>query len=222
MNNKIKSRLSKEILSFLSLPNEKLLFVGKPHVVTLLPPLLGISIVFLFLIGGIGYFFLIIFPNLSLFTLSLITILLLSVIAFAAKLFEWLVHFYVVTDRKIIEMRYAPPISHSLSTILLDQVRCTEIDTQKNGLVHEILDVGDVTITFDRPTQQESFVLKDIKLPDRISIYLGDVLTSKAGDGLKKPFWYKTIKIPSHLQIGEDIDIDFDSSTTQMTYPRLD
>lgn len=220
MKNKFKNKFVKEVLSFLSLPNEKLLFIGKPHVITLFLPLVSICTIFLcLLISGIYFFPLLYsFPLLSL--ISIFIIISLGIIGLLAAIFDWLIHFYIVTDRKIIEMRYAPPISHSLSTILLDQVRCTEVDTQKHGLIREMLNIGDVTITFDRPTHQEAFVLKDIKLPEKVSIYLSDILTQKNNEGPKMPFWYKTVKTPHHLQMGEDIQTSNPLMTT--LYPRLD
>ncbi len=220
MRNKFKNKLIKEVLSFLSLPNEKLLFVGKPHAITLFLPLISVGSIVLCLLVITGYFFLVLYSQPTLFLFALIAALLFGGIGLIATLFEWIIHFYIVTDRKIIEMYYASPISHSLSTILLDQVRCTEVDIQKNGLVREVLDVGDVVITFDRPTHHDAFILKDIKLPEKVGIYLGDILTTKGNQALKKPFWYKDIKTPSHLQLGEDIDVTSPLSTT--LYPRLD
>jgi hypothetical protein len=118
---------------------------------------------------------------------------------------QWLFNFYIVTNKKIIDLQYAPPLSHNLSTILLDQVRCTEIDMQKNGLLRELLDIGDVTITFDRPTHQESFVLKGIRHPEQVDLYLGDALTSLRSDTPIQPFWFRPNQSVQKLQMGEDI-----------------
>lgn len=65
--------------------------------------------------------------------------------------------------------------------VLLDQVRCTEVDVEGNGLVNEIFNVGTVLITFDRPTNEKIFSIENIKRPRTVAMHLGDVF------GMQKP-----------------------------------
>jgi hypothetical protein len=91
---------------------------------------------------------------------------------------DWYFNIYIVTNKKITEICYKPLSSRQVSGILLNQVRCTEIDTKINGIINEFLDVGDIIITFDRPTHQEEFVLTDIEDPKRIETYLENSFSS--------------------------------------------
>ena len=79
---------------------------------------------------------------------------------------------YIVTNRKILELKYTPLTSYTVNDIMLDQVNCTEIDLISKGFLNEIIDMGDISITFDRPTNQEEFIFKDIQGSHELTIYL--------------------------------------------------
>lgn len=205
MKTQIQQRFVKEILSYLSTNDEKLLYVGKPSAIILIPrflvALLGLGVIYVL----IHYVTLLILNNLALYMLGVFGLIFLGFFASVFLTLDWLFNFYIVTNKKIIDMQYAPPISHNLSTILLDQVRCTEVDLQKNGLLRELLDIGDVIITFDRPTHQEVFALNNIRHPERVSLYLGHALTVLRTETPIEPFWFRPQTTIHKLQIGEDI-----------------
>lgn len=205
MKTQLKKRFVKEILSYLSSSDEQLLYVGKPSAATLIPVFSVMFLGFGVIYTLIHYVTLIILNNLVLYMVGVFILTILSVGMSGFLLIDWLFDFYIVTNKKIIDMQYAPPFSHNLSTILMDQVRCTEIDMQKNGAWHELLDFGDVTITFDRPTHQESFVLKNIRHPEQVSLYLGHALTAIKTQTPIEPFWFRRQRTDHKLQIGEDI-----------------
>lgn len=73
-----------------------------------------------------------------------------------------------------------------MNDILLDKVNCTEIDLRRTGFVNELIDMGDVAITFDRPTRQEEFVLKDIESSYRLGIFLTKQLLDHKGTSLQQ------------------------------------
>ena len=56
--------------------------------------------------------------------------------------------------------------------LCLDRVNCTEVDLISNGFFNEIIDMGDIMITFDRPTRHEEFVLKDIQGSHELATFL--------------------------------------------------
>lgn len=205
MKKQIRQRFIKEILSYLSTSEERLLYVGKPSAFTMVPRFLIV------LLGCIASYTLLHFITLNYldsplyFVLSIVALIIVVIIVSALLILQWLFNFYIVTNKKIIDLEYAPPLSHNLSTVLLDQVRCTEIDMQKNGVLRELLDIGDVTITFDRPTHQESFVLKGIRHPEQVDLYLGDALTSLRTDTPIQPFWFRPHQSVQKLQMGEDM-----------------
>jgi len=201
----IQQRFIKEILSYLSTSEEQLLYVGKPSAITMIPRFLVLlfgSIIFYTILHMVTLVYL---GNPLFYILGIVAFIILVALSVVLLILQWLFNFYIVTNKKIIDLQYAPPLSHNLSTILLDQVRCTEIDMQKNGLLRELLDIGDVTITFDRPTHQESFVLKGIRHPEQVDLYLGDALTSLRSDTPIQPFWFRPNQSVQKLQMGEDI-----------------
>ncbi len=59
-------------------------------------------------------------------------------------------------------VNYTPLFSHVVTDVLLDKINCTEIDLVSKGFFHELIGVGDVAITFDRPTHQDEFVFSDV------------------------------------------------------------
>jgi len=97
------------------------------------------------------------------------------------QMVEWFFHFYIVTNRKIIEVAYRPLYSKIIFEVLLDQVRCTEVDVSGSGFFNEMFNVGTVLITFDRPTNEKIFTIENIKRPRNIAMQLGDVF------GMQKP-----------------------------------
>lgn len=171
---------SNDIKSLLSFPNETLILSAREHPILLLFRILKIGVV-----GGViavltpivAYFFL------RSFALSLEIFLLITAAgsAYAIKeIVHWYFHLYLITNRKIAEIRYSPLSSESTNSILLDQLRCTEIDAELRGFVSEIFDIGNVTITFDRPTHQETFTLINIRSPRKTANLLSSKLHAQS------------------------------------------
>lgn len=204
MKEKLKRYFAKEILSYLSSEDEQLLYVGKPAGIILIPRFVILAIFILLGYTALHIIALMYFGNILAFIIGATLLIALSIYFALFMALDWLFDFYIVTNKKIIDVHFAPPMSHNLSTILLDQVRCTEVDTQKNGFLHELLDFGDVTVTFDRPTHQEAFIFHNINHPEQVSLYLGRALTSSTKE-LLKPFWYKTKISRNRLIMGEDL-----------------
>lgn len=86
-------------------------------------------------------------------------------------------------------MSYTPLASQNVNEVLLDQVRCTEIDTQTHGIINEFIEKGDVIVTFDRPTHQEECILADVYKPEALGMFLGDTL-SMIHENRLGPNWY--------------------------------
>jgi len=119
-----------------------------------------------------------------------IIVVIISSLSISAKIVtDWYFHFYVVTDKRIIEISHAPLFSHTMCDVLLSQVRCTEIDVKINGIIHQLLDIGDIIVSFDRPTHQEEFVFYDIKDPRKIGAILGDEFTALTNETGQAVIW---------------------------------
>ena len=95
------------------------------------------------------------------------------------KILEWYFHMYIISDKKIIEIFHSPLFFGKVSEILLSQVRCTEVDSEMNGFLHHLLNVGHVAITFDRPTHQQEFTMRDIKNPNLVCMHLSTFLINQ-------------------------------------------
>lgn len=88
-------------------------------------------------------------------------------------------------------MSYTPLASHVASEVLLDKVNCTEVDLRVDGFFHELLDIGDVIITFDRPTHQEEFILRDIQHGNVIDRFLTQKLIDHQPTTMMQPIWFR-------------------------------
>ncbi|OGH15970.1 MAG: hypothetical protein A3C30_04000 [Candidatus Levybacteria bacterium RIFCSPHIGHO2_02_FULL_40_18] len=162
---------------FLTLPGEELILVQRKHwSIFVFPSLFAVAIVLLsFIIFLVLYPF---FP--SLLPLIIIAFSLIFIFTFTMVLksiVDWYFNLYIVTNRKITEVAYRPLSARHVNEVLLDQVRCTEIDTRIEGIINELLDVGDVIITFDRPTHQVEFVFTSIPNPKKIESHLHRTLS---------------------------------------------
>src|SRR5258708_2482587 len=157
---------------FLTLKGEELLLVKRRHPFVVITPIVVIACLTLFFISSAFVLFQDFFFSPSLFFIT--TLLLISVaISLSTKIIvDWYFHMYILTNRKILEMRYTPLTSYIVNDIMLDRVNCTEVDLMSNGFFNEIIDMGDICITFDRPTRREEFVLKDIQGSHELATYL--------------------------------------------------
>ncbi len=178
---------------FVTLPDEKLILVQRKHWGTFMFPVtIALSIGILFLIAStFAYKYADDYP-LVIFLSLLSLFIFISTLA-VRSVFDWYFNLYVVTNKKIIEVSFRPMLSRQINAVFLDQVKCTEIDTKIEGLLNEFLDVGDVVITFDRPTHQEEFALTYIKDPKNVENYLQEMFST--GHTLKpeikkEDIWY--------------------------------
>lgn len=114
---------------------------------------------------------------------------------------DWYFHFYIVTNRKILEVWHSPLISHSTNEVLLDQVRVTEIDVATGGIVEELLNIGSIKLVFDRPSHDESFTLKNIENPKKVGSLLADNLESLMST---QPVWFGRTNRVSPVHFSED------------------
>lgn len=169
---------------FVTLPGEKLILAQRKHWFSFVFPISILAFIAIASIIG-----LIILAPLFTFYLGLLisTVLFIAIVAttlIGKFLVDWYLNFYVITSKKIIEVSYRPLTSRHTNEILLDQVKCTEIDTRVDGIIHELLDLGDVIITFDRPTHQEEFVLSDMSDPKKIEAKLENALCQVGEDAI--------------------------------------
>lgn len=185
-----------DVKKFVTLGDETLILASREHSIPLLFRLLqlGIGAILLTVIAsGITYFVSrdVIFSVAVFLTLGLV-----SAGVAILELIHWYFHLYLVTTKKILEVRYNPLFSELSNSVLLDQLRCTEIDAEIHGFISEILDLGNVAITFDRPTHQEEFVLKNIRSPRKIADHLSSFLHAnpQQENDNDQEVWFKNLR----------------------------
>lgn len=154
---------------FLDSPDEKVIIFLRTHWIIPLFSSLTTLLIGIFAIFICAFiFFRISVPPLIFLAVELIisAIFLLSITKIVA---DWYFHFYFVSNKKILEIRYSPFFSHRTNGVLLKQVNITEIDDKKMGIIKDFLDFGDVTVTFDRPTHEDEFAFEDVPHPGEIA-----------------------------------------------------
>lgn len=188
---------------FLSLPGEMIVLTTRTHAFALVMQIIFALFIAIFfcIISYVAFNFI----DFSPFLLAeSIAIILLVAAGILTKLFiDWYFHVYIVTTHKIVEVFFTPLFSHAINDVLLDQVRCTEVDVRTNNFLDEICNMGDVIITFDRPTHQDAFTIASIANPDMVGATLADaldVLRSNTSNEL----WMRNKKT-NRLQLMEEI-----------------
>lgn len=194
--------LAQDCVNFcLTLPGERVLVSKRQHPFTLILRIAGIVFIWVILISfGIIASTLINSPPLFFIYLLLITAITTNTALKVA--IDWYYHVYIVTDRKILEIRSKPLFSDKIDNVILDQVRTTEIDTNIPSILHELLDMGDVVLGFDRPSHDRPFVLTDIRYPEETASYLSEII-----EGIMRPgsVWLGNKKPSELLKVTEDI-----------------
>lgn len=176
--------------AFLSLKGERLLMVIRKHPFVLILPLAVLIIFTIFFQIALYVVFTRFFTSIPLLVTTSLLLLSVTIAVIVKMIIDWYFHVYILTNRKILEFRYTPLTSYLVNDIMLDRVYCTEVDSQTNGMIHDILDLGDIIITFDRPTHQEEFTMQSIQNCQAISNFLAQQLL----DGNQKdpitPIWF--------------------------------
>lgn len=199
------------LATFLSLSQEDILLIKRKHKFMLLTPIF-LTIIFGILLlaiveGGIFY----LFHSLRIALVMAGVVSSLVTFFIGKSIIEWNFHWYIITNKKILEVCYIPLTTYYINEILMDQVKCTEVDIQADGILNELLDMGNIELTFDRPTHQEGFYLHNIKSARRLGLFLTNRLLQPATANppkekpIKKLSWYKDVLHPHTWRISEDI-----------------
>lgn len=178
-----------ECSRFITLPNEKILISKRQHwLIYLFFPIL-FTCIFEIIFLGLGFVIsMYLFHSLLLFFAIAILSISATLGIISKILMQWYFHLYIVTSRKILEIMYSPLDALIENEVLLDEVRCTEVDMKTAGIISELLDIGSVTVTFDRPTHQQEFSFSNIKEYRKIGIFLSQHLTTFENNGYITPY----------------------------------
>lgn len=183
-----------DVAKFITFPDEQLILAAREHSGLLLFRLAQVSAGEMLASIGAAVAAYFLSRDIILSIAVLLTLGLVSSGLLIREMVHWYFHVYIVTTKKILEVRYNPLFSELSSSVLLDQLRCTEIDAEMRGFVSELIDLGNVEITFDRPTHQEEFILRNIRSPRKIANHLSAHLhgNKQELDG-NHEVWFKNV-----------------------------
>jgi hypothetical protein len=180
---------------FLTLKDERLLLVKRRHPFVVIMPILLIGCLTLFFISSGFVVFQEFFVSSAMFFVTILLLTSIAISLITKAIVDWYFHVYILTSRRILELRYSPLTSSVINDVLLDKVSCTEIDIRTNGFLNELIDMGDVIITFDRPTHQEEFTLRDVQESHGLATYLTrqliDGATTTSQGVIPQTIWFK-------------------------------
>ena len=189
---------------FVTLPEEEIMCAQRKHWLVIVVPIVILSILgiaaWILLIIVSSYltnYIIVLLPSAVLITLISLSIALRSFI-------DWYYNIYVITNRKILTISYSPLTSHKINEILLDQVKATEIDTKIDGILNELLNIGHVFVTFDRPTHGEELMFSYVKNPNKIETYLQNALYHAPAQNHNGNQQKRAMKLPSIVLYNKD------------------
>ncbi len=189
---------------FLPYTREQLLVAKRQHKFVMYIPLaITLFLTFLFLAAS-WVMFITVIKSYELFLISCLTIVTLALNIGAKILIDWYLHAYMVTSRKILEVKYSPFASDVINEVLMDQVKCTEVDVHTHGILNQIIGLGDIVLTFDRPTHQQEFIFSSIQHYQDLGHVLSNMLVNTS-TGLSVPVWFKSRDKSNKLQFRQEI-----------------
>jgi len=147
-------------------PDEEVIALLQEHWVTMVGPF------FIYLLGWLFFFFFFFIAGL-LKTVSLIAgffvlifafcILLVGHHFFFLYLIEYLVSSLIITNKRLIEIRFFPFFLDDVSYIEINQIH--EIDKIKHGLLQNLLNYGEVCFNVLR--RRESIIFRNVRYPSK-------------------------------------------------------
>lgn len=174
-----------------ALLKETLLLRKRNHWYVLAQPLIFTNLILLATILFTSYFFFNFLNDLLLFIIILLMVLMIYANGIIKLLADWYCHFYVLTSRRIMEISYKPLFSKTMNNVIISQVKSTEIDVEMEGMLAQLLDIGSVIITFDRPTHQQEFCMHSIKDPKSVGFLLAEQLDQRKINSMESPVWVR-------------------------------
>lgn len=202
----LKDRLSdSQIWKFKLFEDEELIFATREHWLPLSIRILRVAFFSLILATFFSLLLLSLLGSMSIVISTFFLVVLTGNLIAVRELIHWSFHLYIATNRQIIEVQYTPLLSESINSVLLDQIRCTEIDVEMHGLIPELLGIGNVALTFDRPTHKAEFVIRDIRSPGKIANILSAQIHQfpTATQKIIRPLWTKELESNKYSFLGE-------------------
>lgn len=201
-----KSFVLSDCSKILALQGEDIYLALRQHIFTLISSCtLILFIGFFFWLMALGSF--LILNSWLITSLMLMIIFLVILSLFAQILINWFYHIYIVTDRKLLEIKYFPMSAYVSNEVLLDQIKCTEVDMNTKGILYQLFNIGNITVSFDRPTHMQEFVMLNIKNYRQVGKLLTNKLVTKTESPAEKSkqLWTKKNDGTGKISFREEI-----------------
>lgn len=204
----LKDRLTEvQVEKFKLFQDEELIFACREHWLPMVLRLIRQTLFGIVFAIGAALVASFLLHSVSISIASFLLVVLISSVVSVRSLIHWSFHLYIATTKQIIEVHYSPLLSQSVNSILLEQIRCTEIDVAMFGIIPELIGIGNVEITFDRPTHKEIFVLRSIRSPRMIanllSAQIHQGILMKSTQQFQQPLWIKELKKNKYRFLGD-------------------
>ncbi len=203
----LRDRLTEQqIEKFKLFEDEELIFACREHWLPLVLRVIQKSLAGIIMSLATGFVIFFALNSVSLAATSFLLVLFIGSILVVRDLIHWSFHLYIATNKQIIEIHYSPLLSEAINSILLDQIRCTEIDVDMFGIIPELIGIGNVELTFDRPTHKEQFIIRGIRSPRSIA----NLLSAQIHQNIpinpnisQKPLWIRELKKNKYKFVGD-------------------
>lgn len=172
-----------------ALLNERVLLRKRAHWYAVVERITAVTFIFLGIAFLIGLFFFHFLKDPILFFIILAILLILYTNTIIKFIMDWYCHFYILTNRRIMEISYSPLFFKDINNVIISQVKATEIDVEMEGILCQILDMGNVIVTFDRPTHTQEFRLENIHDPESAGLLLAESLDLRKKETMDTPIW---------------------------------
>lgn len=162
MHKHIGSFYNKDFKGIQFFPEEEVLDVQRPHVITLIIPLSAI-VFFIFLTVGF-VFSLFYFQEVQgtvyvVFLLPLVAAVLSMLSMFAIYLFmRWFYQFYIITSKRLIHIHYFRIGGFHLDEVFYLQTKPTEVERQPQNFFFDFLGIEDISVYFKNLERTIPFV----------------------------------------------------------------
>lgn len=174
--------------NFLTEDEEKVVLTKRAHWAILLARIVGVSVVSILLVFFAFFFFAILTLPVKLFLSSLILISILELSLVSKLIVDWYCHFYVLTNKKLLDVSYSPLFSESAYEVSLKEVDCSRITVKKNQILSNFFNIGSISLAFQGANFTQNFKLASIENPESTSLFLTEYFGISKEKNLR-PFW---------------------------------
>lgn len=175
MNNEPNFISHDEVKNFITLQDEELILAKRKHWIIMIAPIINSVLIWIVVMTALYVGTLLYFSIPVLFLTISLLVITVSISRIVKLIIEWYCHLYIITNRRIMEIRHVPFSSYHVNDLLLDQMRVAEIDVEVGSIYNELVGKGDVIIQVDQLAREHHFRLSDVGEPRKTAMFLTQV-----------------------------------------------